>query len=109
LQDGVVKSNAAPAVLVHGPYLTLPAGIYRVVVDGSATSKSAKPAGILKLTAACGSVVLSSTEIPASKGRLADVVFGCFGINSDFEVSLLVNENSAMSLSGYKILRRRNQ
>ncbi len=107
LRDGVITSSAAPAVLVHGPYLTLPAGLYRVVVDGTATSKSAKPAGLLKLTAACGNIVLSSIDIPTCEGRLADVVFSCSQTMTDFEISLLANENAAVSLNGYRLLRRR--
>ncbi|WP_246161403.1 hypothetical protein [Segnochrobactrum spirostomi] len=36
-QGGTIASNGTPGFLVHGPYAALPAGIYRVVVRGSAT------------------------------------------------------------------------
>ncbi len=34
-QGGIIASNGTPGFLVHGPYAALPAGIYRVVVQGS--------------------------------------------------------------------------
>lgn len=108
---GQIKSNAAPAALVHGPYLTLPPGLYQILVKGSAISTASAaadvPVGQMKLSADCGSTTLKTVDILAASGQIADSFFNVAGTISNFEVTLIVHENSAINLTGYQILRRR--
>lgn len=106
-EGGRIVSAGAPALVMHGPYIDLPAGLYRVVVNGTANGPADAPAGSLKLTAQCGNVELAAATIPSGEGTLTDTIFALPNPVSEFEVTPQVEAHCELAISGYQILRRR--
>lgn len=107
-RNGRLFAGGRAGFLLYGPYISLPAGRYRLVVRGEAGKLSGMP-NRLDVSVDRGSRQLAATDAPSVRANLVgalefDVPDG--GVN-DLEVRLQVAAGSTASVQGYTIQRVR--
>lgn len=102
-QEGALASTGKSGVLAFGPYVSLPAGNYVVMVEGSATKPFA-----LDVVSGVGKEVHGRKQISSreSAETLASLPFDLAAPVKNLEVRMLVTEGSDAQLTGYKIVAR---
>jgi hypothetical protein len=101
-----IVSTGALGYLIHGPYISLEAGNYRVVIRG-AIGTNTDAGAFMDIVFNNGDSVIAETLLPSPdmNGQIIVFPFSLEKRCSDLEIRILVNESSTLAISSIDILR----
>ena len=113
--SSAISTNAKPGFLVYGPYLSLPAGNYRLQVLGH-LGFATKPVdaskqatiGILDISAQFGTKIIASMALQESASKIAQLDFQLERDTHDVEFRIQVGANVQGQVSAYRLERLAN-
>lgn len=108
--DGAIRNRGMAGVLMHGPYMPMEAGAYRVRVYGETTGAPGTVRGVLEATGEAGRRRLGAVELVAGadevrrNGVLARLDFDVPRAITDFELRMLVTPGTEMTIESIDVV-----
>lgn len=105
--DSLVSTGEG-GLLAYGPYITLAAGLHRLIMHGKAMGNASGSVGVIQVKSGFGARTIDSFDLQASDGVLIDTTFRAPENLEDAEILILIHAGAKVSLSSYEILARSN-
>lgn len=101
-----LSSGGEGGVLAYGPYMSMEAGLHRLVIRGQATPNTHGACGVVEIKGEFGQMTIDNFVISAANGTILDQYFRIPRDLENVEILIVTNTDAAIEIFGYELMMR---